>query len=99
MLFFFLSLSLVAAAAAFIRAGCALLSRVICGLDDDDDDDRRRRRPSFPRISLCGLIHGKDNGRRPPRRVGFSDTCRVYHVSPLAEGPRQESMINSPSLS
>ena len=98
MLFFFLSLSLVAA--AFIRAGCALLSRVICGLDDDDDDDRRRRRrPSFPRISLCGLIHGKDNGRRPPRRVGFSDTCRVYHVSPLAEGPRQESMINSPSLS
>ena len=99
MLYFFLSLSLVAAAAAFIRAGCALLSRVICGLDDDDDDDRRRRRPSFPRISLRGLIHGKDNGRRPPRRVGFSDTCRVYHVSPLAEGPRQESMINSPSLS
>ena len=96
MLFLFLSLSLVAAAAAFIRAGCALLSRVICGLDDDDDDDRRRRRPSFPRISLRGLIHGKDNGRRPPRRVGFSDTCRV---SPLAEGPRQESMINSPSLS
>ena len=94
-MFFFLSLSLVAA--AFIRAGCALLSRVICGLDDDDDD--RRRRPSFPRISLRGLIHGKDNGRRPPRRVGFSDTCRVYHVSPLAEGPRQESMINSPSLS
>ena len=66
MLFFFLSLSLVAA--AFIRAGCALLSRVICGLDDDDDDDRRRRRPSFPRISLRGLIHGKDNGRRPSRR-------------------------------
>ena len=94
-MFFFPSLSLVAA--AFIRAGCALLSRVICGLDDDDDD--RRRRPSFPRISLRGLIHGKDNGRRPPRRVGFSDTCRVYHVSPLAEGPRQESMINSPSLS
>ena len=93
-------MSLVASAAAFIRAGCALLSRVICGLDDDDDDDRRRRRrPSFPRISLRGLIHGKDNGRRPPRRVGFSDTCRVYHVSPLAEGPRQESMINSPSLS
>ena len=53
-------------AAAFIRAACALPSLVICGLDDDDGDDRRR--PSFPRISLRGLIHGKDNGRRPSRR-------------------------------
>ena len=51
----------------------SLLSRVICGLDDDDGDHDRRRR-LFPRMSLRGLIHGKDKGKHAtahrPSRVG-----------------------------
>ena len=51
----------------------SLLSRVICGPDDDDGDHDRRRR-LFPRMSLRGLIHGKDKGKHAtahmPSRVG-----------------------------
>ena len=59
----------------------ALLSRVICGLDNDDDDDRRRRRrrrrQRFPRISLRGLIHGKDKARNATGRPESGGVCQA----------------------
>ena len=65
----------------------SLLSRVICGLDDDDGDHDRRRR-LFPRMSLRGLIHGKDKGKHAtahshrPSRVRRCSSGLVLVYSP-----------------
>ena len=61
----------------------SLLSRVICGLDDDDGDHDRRRR-LFPRMSLRGLIHGKDKGKHAtahsPQPTGRPESEGVRQV-------------------